>query len=191
MSGDETPKRLSQVKRQTNQERKPLIQVDPPADTTEQKEEKKNLKQDALLALQGLQGQGNSQQQGDFQSERQENPTPVAKEKKDIAAKEKRDTAAKEPLEQQNFKSPDFQELESLFKTMNSKFYYCGFVYKLNLLGASGKTLFADNLTGQVGDKNAFWSKWWMELWGPVLNLWKVPDELGKDIHIWIKKKNC
>ncbi|KAJ3252209.1 hypothetical protein HK103_001776 [Boothiomyces macroporosus] len=179
LSGDETPKRLSQVKRQTNQERKPLIQVDPPADTTEQKEEKKNLKQDALLALQGLQGQGNSQQQGDFQSERQEKPTPVAKEKKDIAAKEKRDTAAKEPLEQQNFKSPDFQELESLFKTMNSKFYYCGFVYKLNLLGASGKTLFADNLTGQVGDKNAFWSKWWMELWGPVLNLWKVPDELA------------
>ncbi|KAJ3274733.1 hypothetical protein HDV01_002255 [Terramyces sp. JEL0728] len=179
LSGDETPKRLSQVKRPLVQlERKPLIQLDnPPADTITKeniKDEsvinaptqpaKKDLKQDALLALQGLQAPV-------------EQPIPMIKEPKKV--KSGTPTTKELPNEPQAFRSPDFQELDSLFKTLNGKFYYCGFVYKLNLLGASGKTLFADNLTGQAADKNAFWSKWWMELWGPILNLWKVPDELA------------
>ncbi|KAJ3319803.1 hypothetical protein HDV06_005924 [Boothiomyces sp. JEL0866] len=182
LSGDETPKRLSQVKKPLVQlERKPLIQLDnPPTDTVTKDSiaapensnslqlEKKNLQQDALLALQGLQQEP--------MEKTEEKPIPVIKEPR----KEKQTPTTKElPPEPQAFRSPDMQELDSLFKTLNGKFYYCGFVYKLNLLGASGKTLFADNLTGQVGDKNAFWSKWWMELWGPVLNLWKVPDELA------------
>jgi hypothetical protein len=41
------------------------------------------------------------------------------------------------------FKSaPEMAQIASLFYTLDTKFYYCGFVYKLNCLGADGMPLF-------------------------------------------------
>ncbi|KAJ3001025.1 hypothetical protein HDV02_000094 [Globomyces sp. JEL0801] len=73
---------------------------------------------------------------------------------------------------------PEISQVNSLITTHRNKFYHCGFVYKLNALGANGTTLF--NKTPQeIIASDSFWSKWWMELWGPVLHLWRVPEELA------------
>jgi hypothetical protein len=56
------------------------------------------------------------------------------------------------------FSNPLMSQLSAMFQTLNNKFYYCGFVYRLN--------------------NDGFW-KYWMEQWGGVLHLWRVPEELA------------
>ncbi|KAJ3362571.1 hypothetical protein HDU91_003351 [Kappamyces sp. JEL0680] len=70
-------------------------------------------------------------------------------------------------------------QLSSLYYALDTKFYYCGFVYKMNALSAEGKPLFKNASRESMAENGVFWSKWWMEVWGPVLHLWKVPDELA------------
>ncbi len=70
---------------------------------------------------------------------------------------------------------PEIEQISAFFKTLRSKFYYCGFVYSINALSATGKRMFQINSNRENPD----WEKFWMELWGPFLTLWKVPDELA------------
>jgi hypothetical protein len=53
--------------------------------------------------------------------------------------------------------------------TLTNKFYYCGFLYKMDAVGYDGESLIAANQ----------FEKWWAELWGTVLHMWRVPDELA------------
>lgn len=72
-----------------------------------------------------------------------------------------------EQVEIPGFQKPEFFQLNSLYYTLNNKFFHCGFVYKANTLDASGKPLHAEL------------DKYWMEQWGGVLHLWKVPQEVS------------
>jgi hypothetical protein len=75
--------------------------------------------------------------------------------------------------------TPEMAQLSSFFYSLNNKFYYCGFVYKLNAVGANGRALFRGVTPEEQIQSEGYWSKWWMEQWGPVLHLWRVPDELS------------
>lgn len=78
------------------------------------------------------------------------------------------------PVELPFFKSsPEMSQIASLSYTLTSKFYNCGFVYKLNALSATGTPLPPDQSGSEC------WTKYWMEIWGSVLLLWRVPDELA------------
>ncbi|KAI8924176.1 hypothetical protein BC831DRAFT_551585 [Entophlyctis helioformis] len=76
----------------------------------------------------------------------------------------------------------DIMQLSSMFFGQSQKFYHCGFVYKKNELNPDGRPLTGNDNLGHAehSDRGGEWSKWWMELWGPVLQLWRVPDELAE-----------
>ncbi|KAJ3111681.1 hypothetical protein HDU96_005465 [Phlyctochytrium bullatum] len=60
---------------------------------------------------------------------------------------------------------------DNLLEALYAKRYIAGFLYKIDELGISGKPL-GPPIAG-------VWAKWWAELWGPLLHLWKVPEELA------------
>lgn len=68
--------------------------------------------------------------------------------------------------------------LTRLKNTSSSKLYHCGFLYKRNQLGANGSVLRSTDKIGQE-DRGGEWTKWWMELWGTSLHLWKCPQVLA------------
>ena len=76
---------------------------------------------------------------------------------------------------------PQMDQIHDIYQMIHKKLYYGGFVYKKNELGANGRPLRATDNVGHQGqiDTGGEWSKWWMELWGPVLQLWRCPDELA------------
>ncbi|KAH6573461.1 hypothetical protein BASA60_006009 [Batrachochytrium salamandrivorans] len=70
-------------------------------------------------------------------------------------------------------------QLSSIYFALSQKFYYCGFVYKKNELGADGKPILVPETSGHTV-RGGEWTKLWMELWGPILQLWRVPDDLAE-----------
>ncbi|OAJ43409.1 hypothetical protein BDEG_26771 [Batrachochytrium dendrobatidis JEL423] len=48
-----------------------------------------------------------------------------------------------------------------------------------NELGADGRPILSTDANGQP-TRGGEWSKCWMELWGPILQLWHVPDDLAE-----------
>ncbi|EGF78427.1 hypothetical protein BATDEDRAFT_26445 [Batrachochytrium dendrobatidis JAM81] len=70
-------------------------------------------------------------------------------------------------------------QLASMHFALSQKFYYCGFLYKKNELGADGRPILSTDANGQP-TRGGEWSKCWMELWGPILQLWHVPDDLAE-----------
>ncbi|KAJ3144165.1 hypothetical protein HK101_002779, partial [Irineochytrium annulatum] len=63
-------------------------------------------------------------------------------------------------------------EIAGLRAAYVAKEYIRGFLYKIDELGADGRPL---GKSGGGGE----WVKWWSELHGPVLRMWRVPDHLA------------
>ena len=75
--------------------------------------------------------------------------------------------------------SPEMAQISLLFYGLDTKLYHSGYVYKLNALGANGKPLFKNASAKTIAENGGYWTKWWMEVIGPILYLWRVPDELA------------
>lgn len=75
--------------------------------------------------------------------------------------------------------SPELSQLATFYFSLDTKYYHSGYVYKLNALGVDGTPMFKDASPQVIAANGGYWSKWWMELVGPVLHLWRVPDEVA------------
>jgi hypothetical protein len=75
--------------------------------------------------------------------------------------------------------SPELSQLATFYYTLDTKYYHSGYVYKLNALGVDGTPMFKDASPQVIAENGGYWSKWWMELVGPMLHLWRVPDEVA------------
>ncbi|KAJ3181546.1 hypothetical protein HDU85_003488 [Gaertneriomyces sp. JEL0708] len=73
---------------------------------------------------------------------------------------------------------PDLASLRSLLTTLSSKKYASGYLYKKNELNFHGRPLSAQSPPEFPGDRNGDWGKWWAELRGTKLKLWRVPDHI-------------
>lgn len=62
----------------------------------------------------------------------------------------------------------DIRSLVPYFHTYSEKLYVSGFLYKKNEFQPDGKPFVYSN-------SNKKWTKWWLELWGPVLKFWQAP----------------
>ncbi|KAJ3209197.1 hypothetical protein HDU67_006326 [Dinochytrium kinnereticum] len=62
-------------------------------------------------------------------------------------------------------------DTEILYESLHAKRYVAGFLYKIDELGVTGKPL-GPPIAG-------VWGKWWAELWGPYLHLWRIPEDLA------------
>ncbi|KAJ3076941.1 hypothetical protein HK102_005319, partial [Quaeritorhiza haematococci] len=85
------------------------------------------------------------------------------------------------PGSEANTTSPDMHDPVALFTTFSKKLYMSNYVYKKNELSPDGKILLLSSKLGNKGqpDRGGEWSKWWVELWGSVLHMWRVPDEIA------------
>ena len=69
-----------------------------------------------------------------------------------------------ESIEKENIRS-----IEKYFHTYSEKLYISGLLYKRNDIQPDGKPF--PTISGPL------WTKWWVELWGPVLKFWRVNEE--------------
>ena len=67
------------------------------------------------------------------------------------------------------------------FDVYSRKAYYSGYVYKKNEYDTDGVLLTSDDYVGNksIYDRGGEWTKWWAELTGSTLYLWRVPDEVA------------
>jgi hypothetical protein len=72
----------------------------------------------------------------------------------------------------------------------DQKCYFSGFLFKRNELGANGNLLNKTHTIRQYGtvERGGEWVKYWAEIIGGLLLLWRVPAEL--QAHIYPKKTN-
>jgi hypothetical protein len=80
--------------------------------------------------------------------------------------------------------SPDLADLRPMFETLINKEYLSGYIYKLNDLNELGRPLPSRPANVPYKCKEDIhwggeWAKWWVELRGAVLYLWRVPDEIA------------
>ncbi|KAI8913794.1 hypothetical protein DFJ77DRAFT_464697 [Powellomyces hirtus] len=73
---------------------------------------------------------------------------------------------------------PDMEELAQLFQTLENKKYTEGYIYKKNETGLDGRSLTSRDAPAAPGDVNGEWVKWWTELRGTRLRMWRVPDHI-------------
>jgi len=70
----------------------------------------------------------------------------------------------------ENLEKEDIRSIEKYFHTYSEKLYISGLLYKRNDIQPDGKPF--PSVSGPI------WTKWWVELWGPVLKFWHVTDEI-------------
>lgn len=77
--------------------------------------------------------------------------------------------------------SSNLDKTDYFFSIHSQKLYYQGYVYKKNEYGSDGKPLTKQNNIGAWGmtDPCGEWLKWWAELVGHTLYLWRVPDSIA------------
>ncbi|KAL6624274.1 hypothetical protein U3516DRAFT_743547 [Neocallimastix sp. 'constans'] len=69
----------------------------------------------------------------------------------------------------ENLEKEDIRSIEKYFHTYSEKLYISGLLYKRNDFQPDGKPF--PTVSGPL------WTKWWVELWGPVLKFWRVTEE--------------
>ena len=67
-----------------------------------------------------------------------------------------------------NNEEGNIRTLVPYFHTYSEKLYVSGYLYKKNEFQPDGKPFVYNN-------PNQKWTKWWVELWGPVLKFWQAP----------------
>ncbi|KAJ3125852.1 hypothetical protein HK098_008165 [Nowakowskiella sp. JEL0407] len=75
----------------------------------------------------------------------------------------------------------DLKSVVELFHTFSHKLFISDFLYRKNHLASDG---FPHKKTGNPANDAALeWTKWWVELWGPVLLMWQVPDDIASQAY--------
>ncbi|KND02648.1 uncharacterized protein SPPG_01735 [Spizellomyces punctatus DAOM BR117] len=74
--------------------------------------------------------------------------------------------------------SADMEHLLPIIQTLSKKKYTDGYIYKKNELGVRGRPLSAKDEPEIKGDVNGEWGKFWAELRGTTLKLWRVPEHI-------------
>ncbi|KAJ3414261.1 hypothetical protein HDV05_006790 [Chytridiales sp. JEL 0842] len=78
----------------------------------------------------------------------------------------------------------DLKDLTSLCETYDGKLYLSGYLYKLNDLSEAGQPLPSRPPSSPSSDENDLtfggeWAKWWYEVRGACLYLWRVPESIA------------
>ncbi|KAI8822645.1 uncharacterized protein EV422DRAFT_524844 [Fimicolochytrium jonesii] len=74
--------------------------------------------------------------------------------------------------------SSDLDVVVALRSAQAKKKYTEGYIYKRNELSDTGHPLISGDTSELHGDRNGDWTKWWAELRGTTLRLWRVPDHI-------------
>ena len=126
--------------------------------------------------------EGSSSEESDVQSSDADAlEAEIRRRRKHWPGKYYRKTTSKSFPKPGNYGKSTTAKMIHLSNIQSNKCYYSGYLYKKNHLDATGELLMREEIPeGQLPspDENRIWIKWWAELLGTQLMLWKVPAEL-------------